>query len=181
MPFSPLQIARLNQFTFLFSISDACKINLVFYHQIKSFLSTHTKKPPNKPTKKNPTQAASYLWQSEKRKKENSLHCWQFHRCNFPHHQGSQGKYEELGQCQVNVSTSSSHCSLTSSSHWYRFCRPTSSNCCISSSMLPLAKTPWRRKSNSTQPHDQPPHSPCCKLHKKKKGIKNYAADIVKA
>lgn len=142
-------------------------------------LHTHTIKQTNK-KKQNP-QAVSYLWQSEKRKKENFLHCWQFHRCNFPHHQGSQGKCEELGQCQVNVSTSSCHCSLTSSSHCYRFYRPTRSNFCIPSSMLPLAKTPWRHKGNSTQPHDQPPHSLCCKLRKKKKGIKNCATDIDKA
>lgn len=55
----------------------------------------------------------SYLSQTGKRKNENSPYQWQFHRCNFPHHSGSQGKYEEQGPCQVNISTSSSHCSLT--------------------------------------------------------------------
>lgn len=110
----------------------------------------------------------SYLSQTGKRKNENSPYQWQFHRCNFPHHSGSQGKYEEQGPCQVNISTSSSHCSLTLSrcDHFYR---PKSRKCWILSPMSPLPNTFWRWKHKSTQPHRQPPHSQCYKLHKKTK------------
>lgn len=112
---------------------------------------------------------ASYLWQSEKREKENSPHCWQFHRCNFPRHSGSQGKYVELGRDWVSISTSSSHCSLTFLTHWDPFYKLKSKKCWISSSMSPLAKTARRLMGNSTQPHDQPPHSRFYKLHGKKR------------
>lgn len=111
----------------------------------------------------------SYLSQSEKTKNENSLHCWQWHRCNFPHPRGSQGKYEAQGHGQVNISMWSSRCSSACSSHCDHFYRTTSSTCCNSSSMSPAAKASWRRWGNSAQLHGQPLHSPCCELHKKKK------------
>lgn len=122
----------------------------------------------------------SYLSQSEKTKNENSLHCWQWHRCNFPHPQGSQGKYEAQGHWQVNISMWSSRCSSACSSHCDHFYRTTSSTCCNPSSMSLAAKAPWRRWGNSAQLHGQPLHSPCCELHKMKKKHKKDATATMK-